>query len=172
MAAWIHHLYFSEYSPKTKLQGPGFRQTLLVIGNIRPAGATKGPCMRATAAPSAARKHLPLETKEQQLVATFTHQSPTSQGEISLPTPGQHPWLQTTREVWFWFFLPGRLCLTSPSFRASGRAQLCTTCSSWASLLATFRPAKQAFVHDKQTGNCLISSVCSPSLLCARSFPI
>lgn len=132
---------------------------------------SKGPGMKETAALSAATMHLPLETKEQQLVATFTHQSPTSQGEISLPTA---LWLQTSKEVCFFFFFPGGLCFASPSFHASGRAQLCATRSSWASPLATFRPAKQAFVHDKQTGNCLISSVCSPSLSRARacSLPI
>lgn len=63
--------------------------------------------MKETAALSAAITHLPLETKEQQLVATFTHQSPTSQGEISLPTT---LWLQTSKEVWvccFVFFFLG-----------------------------------------------------------------
>lgn len=51
-------------------------------------------------------------------------------------------------ETWLYYFLS-----------CYGRAQLCTNHSSWASPLATYRPAKQAFVHDKQTGNCLISSV-------------
>lgn len=129
MATQTCCLYFCEYNPKTKLCGPSLRQDLLFIGNERPAGAAAEPCMRGRATLRAGRVdriHLPLETEEQQLVATFAHQCPTTHSEISLSAPlclGCKLPKRWSECFFLFYFPPRRFGFTSFSFHASGRAQ-------------------------------------------------
>lgn len=72
------------------------------------------------------RIHLPLETEEQQLVATFAHQCPTTHSEISLSAPlclGCKLPKRWSECFFLFYFPPRRFGFTSLSFHASGRAQ-------------------------------------------------
>lgn len=131
MVTQVCCLYFSEYSPKTKLWGPSVRQGLLFVCNERPAGAAAGPCMRGSATLCAGKKLLECISHLRLKSSSWLPPSRINalQSIVKSPCP-PHSALAANFQrgglcvFFFSTFPPGDLVLLLFPFHASGRAQL------------------------------------------------